>query len=86
MDMRINALSRAVVSKEQQNRSVNRFTGVLRGIVTSAANRIETSTVLKEPFPYVQQCEDIWDKVCRDVEREHAWDHLRHIKTDRYVS
>ena len=78
-------LSRAVGRKEKWNRSVNQFTGVLRGMAESAANRIETITLFEEPFPNVQRCEAILDKVWRDVERDHIQDHPRDIKIDSYV-
>ena len=78
-------LSRAVGRKEKRNRSVNQFTGVLREMADSAANRIETITLFEEPFPNVQRYEARLDKVWRDVERDHIQDHPRDIKIDSYV-
>ena len=65
-------LSRVVRRKEKRNRSVNQFTGVVREMAESAVNRIETITLFAEPFPNVQPCEAILDKVWRDVERDHV--------------
>ena len=52
----------------------------------SAANGIETITLFEEPFPNVQRCEALLDKVWSNVERDHVQDHLRDVKIDSYVS
>ena len=84
-DLSMDPFSRAVGRKEKRNRSVNQFTGVLREMAESAANRIVTITLFEEPFPNVQWCEAILDKVWRDVERDHVQDHHRDINIDSYV-
>ena len=56
-------LCHAVGRKEKRKRSVNQFTGVLRKMAESAANRIETITLFEERFPNMQHCEAILQKV-----------------------
>ena len=78
--------SRAVGRKEKRNWSVNQFTGVLREMAESVANRMQTITLFEEPFPNVQCCEATLDNVWRDMECDHVQDHLRDVKIDSYTS
>ena len=85
MDMSMYHLSSAVGRNEERNGSANQFIGAVREMAESAANRIKTITLFEVPFPNVQRCEAILDKVCRDVERDHVQDHLHEVEIDSYV-
>ena len=79
-------LSGAVQRKEQQNRSIHQFIRVLHEMAESAANSMETITVVEAPVPDVQSWQGTLDKVCRDVECNRTHDHPRDIKITCYVS